>query len=181
NVVANIIEDTEHEDMMVERLLEFKVFCEGMLQTAFVDPQTKQPNHEFSYALTDAFAYGFKVRKNKPAELIVKHLDCLMQCGQWDMLDLEFDQLLNSVLGLYRYTDNKDVFRTFYHRVLARRLLLECSTSDDFEKVMLKKLKEKYDPEFGMGGHMFNDLALSWDLLHEHCAHLVEGSPQHSL
>ncbi|KAI6020834.1 Cullin family-domain-containing protein [Pisolithus microcarpus] len=181
NVAANIIEDTEHEDAMVERLLEFKVFCDGALQTAFVDPQTKQPNREFSYALTDAFAYGFKVRKNKPAELIAKHLDRLMRRGQRDMSDLEFDQLLDSVLGLYRYTDDKDVFRTFYHRALARRLLLERSASDDFEKAMLKKLKEKYDPEFGMGDHMFNDLALSRDLLYEHRSRLPEGSPQRNL
>ncbi|KAI6022306.1 hypothetical protein PISMIDRAFT_18761 [Pisolithus microcarpus 441] len=181
NDVANIIKDTEHEGTMVERLLEFKVFCEGALQTAFVDPQTKQPNREFSYALTDAFAYGFKVRRNKPAELIAKHLDRLMRRGQRDMSDPEFDQLLDSVLGLYRYTDDKDVFRSFYHRALARRLLLERSASDDFEKAMVKKLKEKYDPEFGMGDHMFNDLALSRDLLYEHRARLPEGSPQRNL
>ncbi|KAI6152900.1 Cullin family-domain-containing protein, partial [Pisolithus thermaeus] len=179
--LANIIEDTEHEDTMIERLLEFKVFCEEALQTAFIDPQTKQPNREFSYALTDAFAYGFKARKNKPAELIAKHLDRLMRRGQRDMSDVDFDQLLDSVLGLYRYTDDKDVFRTFYHRALARRLLLERSASDDFEKAMLKKLKEKYDPEFGMGDHMFNDLALSRDLLHEYRGRLAEGSRQRNL
>ncbi|KAI6137208.1 Cullin family-domain-containing protein [Pisolithus sp. B1] len=157
NVVANIIEDTEHEDTMIERLLEFKVFCEEALQTAFIDPQTNQPNREFSYALTDAFAYGFKARKNKPAELIAKHLDRLMRRGQRDMSD--------------RIQTDKD----------ARRLLLERSASDDFEKAMLKKLKEKYDPEFGMGDHMFNDLALSRDLLHEYRGRLAEGSRQRNL
>ncbi|KAI6018883.1 Cullin family-domain-containing protein [Pisolithus marmoratus] len=181
NVVAHIIKDTEHEDMMIERLLEFKAFCEGALQTAFVDPQTKQPNREFSYALTDAFAYGFKARKNKPAELIAKHLDRLMRRGQRDTSDGEFDRLLGSVLGLYRYTDDKDVFRTFYHRALSRRLLLERSASDDFEKAMLKKLKEDYDPEFGMGDHMFNDLALSRDLLYEYRNRLPEGASQRNL
>ncbi|KAI5992563.1 Cullin family-domain-containing protein [Pisolithus marmoratus] len=181
NIVANIIKDTEHEDMMIERLLEFKAFCEGALQTAFVDPQTKQPNREFSYALTDAFAYGFKARKNKPAELIAKHLDRLMRRGQRDTSDVEFEQLLDSVLGLYRYTDDKDVFRTFYHRALSRRLLLERSASDDFEKAMLKKLKEDYDPEFGMGDHMFTDLALSRDLLYEYRNRLPEGASQRNL
>lgn len=181
NVVANIIKDTDHEDVMIEKLLEFKTFCEGALQNAFIDPQTKQPNREFSYALTDAFAYGFKARRNKPAELIAKHLDRLMRRGQRDMSDAEFDKLLDSVLGLYRYTDDKDVFRTFYHRALSRRLLLERSASDDFEKAMLKKLKENYDPEFGMGDHMFNDLALSRDLLHEYRNRLPDGGSRHSL
>ncbi|KIM50777.1 hypothetical protein SCLCIDRAFT_759346 [Scleroderma citrinum Foug A] len=42
------------------------------------------------------------------------------------------------------------------------------SGSDDFERAMLKKLKEKYDPELGMGDRMFNDLALSRDVLREY-------------
>ena len=140
--VANIIKDAEHDDTMIERLLEFKSFSDKALQTAFIDPKNQEPNQTFSYALTDAFAFGFKARKNKPAELIAKYLDRLMRRGQRDMSDGDFDALLDSVLALYRYTDDKDVFRAFYHRALARRLLLERSASDDFEKAMLKKLKE---------------------------------------
>jgi hypothetical protein len=54
----------------------------------------------------------------------------------------EFQGLLDGVLQLYQFTDDKDVFRMFYHKSLAKRLLLEKSASDDFEKGMLKKLKE---------------------------------------
>ncbi|KIM50910.1 hypothetical protein SCLCIDRAFT_12255 [Scleroderma citrinum Foug A] len=179
--VAGIIKDAEHDDTMIERLLEFKAFSDRALQTAFIDPKTQEPNRTFSYALTDAFAFGFKARRNKPAELIAKHLDRLMRRGQRDMSDGDFDALLDSVLALYRYTDDKDVFRTFYHRALARRLLLERSASDDFERAMLKKLKEQYDPEFGMGDHMFNDLALSRDVLREYRSRLPDDSLGHHL
>ncbi|KAH7884113.1 Cullin-4B [Phlebopus sp. FC_14] len=165
--VVNIVKDDARDDEMVERLLEFKTFSDKALQAAFVDSKTQHPNQGFAYALTDAFTLGFKARRNKPAELIARHVDRLMRRGQRDMADSEFDAVLDAVLALYRYTDDKDVFRTFYHRALARRLLLERSASDDFEKAMLKKLKEKYDPEFGMGDHMFNDLALSRDILRE--------------
>ncbi|KAG6330007.1 hypothetical protein ID866_9082 [Astraeus odoratus] len=181
NAVAIIIKDAEHDDEMIDRLLEFKAFTDAALQAAFISPETQQPNRDFSYALTDAFAYGFKARRNKPAELIAKHLDRLMRRGQRDMSDADFDALLDSVLGLYRYTDDKDVFRAFYHRALARRLLLERSASDDFEKTMLKKLKENYDPEFGMGDHMFNDLALSRDILREYRNRFPEDSQRHRL
>jgi len=58
------------------------------------------------------------------------------------MSDDAFEVLLDAALALYRFTDDKDVLRTFYHRALAKRLLLERSASDDFEKAMLKKLKE---------------------------------------
>ncbi|KAI5997757.1 hypothetical protein EDC04DRAFT_2909505 [Pisolithus marmoratus] len=146
-VVANIIKDTEHEDVMIEMLLEFKAFCEGALHTAFVDPQTKQPNPKF---LTDAFTYGFKARKNKPAELLAKHLDRLMRRGQRDTSDV------------YRQQG-----RVQDHRALST-LLLERSASDDYEKAMLTKLKEDYDPELRMGDHMFSDLAPSRDLLYEY-------------
>lgn len=142
NVVASIVQDDHHEDTMIDRLLEFRSFADDVVQGAFIDSKTQQPDRDFSYALTDAFALGFKTRRNKPAESIAKHLDRLMRRGQRELSDAEFDALLDSVLVLYRYTDDKDVFRTFYHRALARRLLLERSASDDFEKAVLKKLKE---------------------------------------
>jgi cullin-4 len=66
-----------------------------------------------------------------------------MRKGQKDASDADFEALLDSALALYRFTNDKDVFRTFYHRALAKRLLLERSASDDFEKAMLKKLKER--------------------------------------
>ena len=74
--------------------------------------------------------------------MIAKYVDKAMRKGQGNATDAEFQGLLDRVLQLYRFTEDKDVFRTFYHRSLAKRLLLEKSASDDFEKGMLKKLKE---------------------------------------
>lgn len=147
---------------MVMRLLELKKDMDRAVTTSFVDqvstpPPTSQPglaststsastpipNKEFFQASDEGFRAGFKARRNKPAELIAKHLDKLMRKGQGASSDSEYTRLLESVLGLYRYTDDKDVFRTFYHRALAKRLLLEKSASDDIEKDMLKKLKDR--------------------------------------
>ena len=125
---------------MVERALTFKTFADRTLQTSFVS--SSAPNPSFSYALTDAFTFGFKARRNKPAELIARYLDKLMRRGQRDISDAEWESLLEKVLALYRFTDDKDVFRTFYTRALAKRLLLEKSASDDFEKGVLRILKE---------------------------------------
>jgi len=128
---------------------------------------SSQPNNVFVYAIADAFTAGFKTRRNKPAEMIAKHVDKAMRKGQGATSDADYEKMLDSALALYRFTDDKDVFRTFYHRALAKRLLLQKSASDDFEKSMLRKLKEKYDPEFGMGEEMFKDLELSRDLLRD--------------
>jgi len=154
--VQNIVKDTTRDDDMVQLLLDFKSFIDSTLPTAFADEvdvplvgtseqgaTQKRPNKDFGYALIDAFQTGFKARRNKPAEMIAKYLDKAMRKGQKDASDADFEALLDSVLGLYRFTNDKDVFRTFYHRALAKRLLLERSASDDFEKAMLKKLQER--------------------------------------
>ncbi|OAX36818.1 Cullin-domain-containing protein [Rhizopogon vinicolor AM-OR11-026] len=179
--VQDIVKDASKDDEMVDRLLQFKSFTDTVLNEAFVNPSSNQTNQDFVYALIDAFAKGFKARRNKPAELIAKHVDRLMRHGQRGMSDAAFEALLDAALALYRFTDDKDVFRTFYHRALAKRLLLERSASDDFEKAMLKKLKEMYDPEFGMGDHMFNDLALSRDSMREYHARIADDSSAQKL
>jgi cullin-4 len=58
---------------------------------------------------------------------------------------------------------------------------LEKSASDDFERSILKKLKEQYDPEFGMGEEMFKDLALSRESMREYHSKLDEDSPGQTL
>lgn len=164
--MSDIVKDTSRDDEMVQRLLDFKALADTAITSSFLCekrvvnrttsnkfensfspastsqiPQ-KQPDQEFVYALTDAFTMGFKVRRAKPAEMIAKYLDKAMRKGQGKASDIEFIDMLDKTLALYRFTDDKDVFRTFYHRSLAKRLLLEKSASDDFEKTMLKKLKE---------------------------------------
>ncbi|KAF8879952.1 Cullin-4B [Infundibulicybe gibba] len=188
-VVQKIVMDAARDDEMVQRLLDLKALADTTISSAFVDepkgvvqgsttaPPPKQPNHDFIYALSDSFAIGFKARRNKPAEMIAKFLDKTMRRGQGGSSDAAFEALLDSALALYRFTDDKDVFRTFYHRALAKRLLLEKSASDDFEVAMLKKLKEQYDPEFGMGEDMFKDLALSRESMRDYHSRLGDNSP----
>ncbi|EGN94205.1 hypothetical protein SERLA73DRAFT_97075 [Serpula lacrymans var. lacrymans S7.3] len=204
--VRDIVNDKDNDEQMVDKLLEFKVFTDTAITTSFADslptPTShgvdlkgpKQVNQEFAYALIDAFQKGFRARRNKPAELIAKHLDRLMRRGQRSLSDDEFEAKLDDSLALYRFTDDKDVFRTFYHRALAKRLLLERSASDDFERAMLKKLKEskhavstlssiltfsviiEYDPEFDMGDQMFKDLALSRETMREFHSRIADDS-----
>lgn len=151
---------------MVPRLLDLKSFADKLIQEVFVDevstatsdnhpvasssstvlassrPPTR-PNRDFAYGLTDSFQAGFKARRNKPAEMIAKHMDKAMRRGQKGRADEDFAAELDQVLALYRFTDDMDVFRMFYQRALAKRLLLGRSASDDFEKAVLKKLKER--------------------------------------
>ena len=146
---------------MVDRLLEFKAFIDSTVARAFVSnnpagsfssagTSAPKPDQGFLYACTDAFMAGFAARPNKPAELLAKHLDRALRKGQRDLSDAEFAANLDKVLSLYRFTKDKDVFRTFYQRALAKRLLLDKTgskdfekASEDFEQAILKKLKER--------------------------------------
>ena len=108
---------------MVDRLLEFKRFIDKALPVAFSDPDlsagdvvnygegdaapvepSRKTNRDFVNAANDAFETGFRVRRNKPAEMIAKFLDRSMRRGQKEASDEEFETLLDEVLGLYRYT-----------------------------------------------------------------------------
>lgn len=146
---------------MVDRLLNFKEFAEKTAKTAFVDytplsssdgastsrdaPKEQYkatPNVAYGYAIRDGFHAGFSKRKNKPAEMIAKCLDRAMRKGQKNATDTEFMTFLEKVLQLYKFTDDKDVFRTYYMRALAKRLLLSRSANDAFEIAVLKKLND---------------------------------------
>ena len=158
--MALIVTDLPRDGEMVERLLNFKTFTEKAAKRAFVDyippPSTNgtstsrnsprqyraAPNVEYDYAIRDGFQAGFSKRKNKPAEMIAKYLDRAMRKGQKNSTDTEFMTLLEKVLRLYRFTEDKDVFRTYYMRALAKRLLLSRSANDAFEIAVLKKLTD---------------------------------------
>ncbi|KAF8527847.1 Cullin-4B [Hysterangium stoloniferum] len=180
--VARIVLPVAAGEEMVPQLLAFKSFIDLLLASAFeVEAQSddaasssgltgvaqKRGKGPFGYAATDAFAKGFGKRQRKPAEMIAKFIDKAMRKGQKGGSDRDFNDSLDAVLALYQFTRDRDVFRTFYWRALAKRLLLQRSASDDFEKAVIKKLRDGYDPEFGKGDEMFKDLALSKDLLTE--------------
>ncbi|KAH6905870.1 Cullin-4B [Coprinopsis sp. MPI-PUGE-AT-0042] len=174
--VKSIVTERDSDDEMVERLLALKKLADEAAEKAFVTsvptpsdsgPSTSaaasetKADKDFGYALSDAFTQGFRSRRKKPAEMLARHLDKQLRKGQKDMKDAEYKVELCRVLPLYRYTEDRDVFRAFYQRMLARRLLLSKAASDDIEKWMLEELKTRYDPEFGEGPQMFLDMNLS--------------------
>ncbi|KAG8900346.1 hypothetical protein FRB99_006104, partial [Tulasnella sp. 403] len=185
--IAEIVRDVAKDDDMVTRLLDEKEFLDKILVVAFherpsqstVDQGGDIPDaraedgdedRPFSYAARGAFEKGFLARKRKPAEMIAKYVDLAMRKGQREESEDLFWKEIDNVLGLYRFTQDKDVFRTFYERALAKRLLLQRSASDALEERVINRLRDGYDPEFGKGNDMFKDIALSRDLLSEYRA-----------
>ncbi|KAF9258067.1 Cullin-domain-containing protein, partial [Marasmius fiardii PR-910] len=192
--VKRIVQDTE--TTMVESLLTAKALAEDLINTVFLvvseaqpPPESpsasnsivKKPDQDFVHALNDAFTLVFRARRMKPAEALAKHLDKVLRKGQGTMTDAEFWDSLTKVLELYRYTDDKDVFRRFYHRQLAKRLLMQRSASDAFEKKMLKTLRDHYDSEFDDAQNMFTDMDLAREMMADYHSKLRDDSPGQEL
>jgi cullin-4 len=144
---------------MVDHLLAFKALTEKTINESFHVAPEQIPrtnlvgsstminssqkvivDADATRAMHAAFTAAFKTRPLVPAERIARRIDKEMRSGQGKTSQKEYTARLKAILSLYRYSDDKDVFRIFYHRALAKRLLLGRSASDDEEKKMLKFL-----------------------------------------
>ncbi|EJT98897.1 hypothetical protein DACRYDRAFT_56322 [Dacryopinax primogenitus] len=157
----------ESDEKMISSLLTLREFADEVTRAAFSeDPDDLAAERTWRNCVLDAFEKGFALRVKKPAEMIAKYIDQAMRKGQRSATDEEFEKLLDEALGLYRFTKDRDVFREYYIRALAKRLLLQKSASDDFEMNVLKILID-HDKFFEKGHGMFSDLALSRDMMRE--------------
>lgn len=90
------------------------------------------------------------------------------------MADHEIEQILDKTMVLFRYIQDKDIFERYYKQHLAKRLLLNKSSSDDLEKSMISKLKTECGCQFTskLEG-MFKDISLSNSLNDEFKNHVL--------
>jgi cullin-4 len=75
---------------------------------------------------------------------------------------------LDNSLVFFRYIQSKDAFEVYYKRFLAKRLLLDRSSSHEAENRVLEKLKLECGHEFTKNlENMFSDIQVSTDLNNE--------------
>ncbi|KAG7173036.1 Cullin-1-like [Homarus americanus] len=80
----------------------------------------------------------------------------------------------NSVMIVFKYIEDKDVFQKFYSKMLAKRLVQHMSASDDAEASMISKLKQACGFEYTSKlQRMFQDIGVSKDLNDQFRKHLA--------
>ena len=79
---------------------------------------------------------------NKSPELLVKYCDLLLKKSSKNPEESELEELLNSIMVVFKYIDDKDVFQRYYSRYLAKRLVNNASASEYAEESMISKLKQ---------------------------------------
>lgn len=78
---------------------------------------------------------------SKSPELLAKYCDFLLKKSSKNAEESELEDLLNQVMVVFKYIEDKDVFQKFYSKMLAKRLVGHMSASDDSEESMISKLK----------------------------------------
>ena len=103
---------------------------------------------------------------NKAAEKISLFIDFTLRKGMKGNTDEEIDALLDQVMMLFRFIQEKDVFEKFYKNHLAKRLLFGKYVAQDAERNMISKLKAECGYQFTskLEG-MFNDMQFSQDTM----------------
>lgn len=139
-----LITDQQKDKTMIEELLQFKENSDNILKLAF------QSNNDFLYSQKEAFEHFINHRQNAPAEFLAKYVDTKLRIGKENRASTEneLEVIMDKTMQLFRYINGKDVFEAFYKKDLAKRLLLNKSSSIDAEKAMIQKLKVECGANF---------------------------------
>eukprot|EP01112_Ceratiomyxa_fruticulosa_P003545 TRINITY_DN1386_c0_g1_i3.p1 TRINITY_DN1386_c0_g1~~TRINITY_DN1386_c0_g1_i3.p1 ORF type:complete len:747 (+),score=118.94 TRINITY_DN1386_c0_g1_i3:321-2561(+) len=150
-------EKQKEQGTYVQQLLDLKDKYDRLLAQAFSNDKT------FQHSLNQAFETFINLN-NKSPEYISLFIDEKLKKGLKGVSDEEIEVVLDKVMMLFRYIQEKDVFEKYYKQHLAKRLLLQRSVSDDAERNMIAKLKTECGYQFTskLEG-MFTDMKLSSD------------------
>eukprot|EP01088_Endostelium_zonatum_P001036 TRINITY_DN11302_c0_g1_i1.p1 TRINITY_DN11302_c0_g1~~TRINITY_DN11302_c0_g1_i1.p1 ORF type:complete len:816 (-),score=187.13 TRINITY_DN11302_c0_g1_i1:7-2454(-) len=161
---ALIVENTP-ENEMIGKLIEFYGKINNVWENGF------SKNKHFHYQIKGGFEHVLNLKEIKMGELLAKFVDGRLRTGV-KMTAEEIEALLDKAIELFKYINGKDVFEAFYRKDLAKRLLLNKTSSVDLERSMISKLKEEcgggYTSKFE---GMFKDMDLSRDILEEFKTH----------
>lgn len=149
----------------VDALLEVHTQYAALVQSAFTGES------EFVRSLDNAcreYVNRNKVCQKNSArspELLAKHADNVLKRSTKATEEDDMEKMLNQVMTVFKYIEDKDVFQKFYSRTLAKRLVNSTSASGDAETSMISKLKDASGFEYtNKLQRMFQDIQTSKDL-----------------
>ncbi|KAL6994217.1 Cullin-3A [Sarracenia purpurea var. burkii] len=143
----------------VQRLLDEKDKHDKIISLAFTNDKT------FQNALNSSFEYFINLNPRSP-EFISLFVDDKLRKGLKGVSEEDVEIVLDKVMMLFRYLQEKDVFEKYYKQHLAKRLLLGKTVSDDAERSLIVKLKTECGYQFTskLEG-MFTDMKTSHDTM----------------
>ncbi|XP_073054307.1 cullin-3A-like [Primulina eburnea] len=143
----------------VDLLLEKRDKYDKIISIAFGNDKT------FQNALSSSFEYFINLNPRSP-EYISLFVDDKLRKGLKGVKEEDIEIILDKVMMLFRYLQEKDVFEKYYKQHLAKRLLSGKTVSDDAERSLIVKLKTECGYQFTskLEG-MFTDMKTSQDTM----------------
>lgn len=143
----------------VQRLLDEKDKHDKIINTSFSNDKT------FQNALNSSFEHFINLNNRSP-EFISLYVDDKLRKGLKGVSEEDVETILDKVMMLFRYLQEKDVFEKYYKQHLAKRLLSGKTVSDDAERSLIVKLKTECGYQFTskLEG-MFTDMKTSQDTM----------------
>lgn len=119
----------------------------------------------FQNALNSSFEYFINLNPRSP-EFISLFVDDKLRKGLNGMSEEDVEMVLDKVMMLFRFLQEKDVFEKYYKQHLSKRLLSGKTVSDDAERSLIVKLKTECGYQFTskLEG-MFTDMKTSEDTM----------------
>ncbi|XP_050435025.1 cullin-3-B-like [Adelges cooleyi] len=117
----------------IQSLLDLKDRFDLFLNKCFVNDKM------FKQTISSGFIYFLNLNPKSP-EYLSLFIDDKLKRGVCGMDEDDLESVLDKAIALFRLLQDKDVFETYYRRLLAKRLLHNKSVSDDIEKNMISKL-----------------------------------------
>ncbi len=157
-----LIEDQKRGDtspsMFIKELLKLRENFTNIAEVAFSN------ENKVLKRLKESFE-DFLNADSRTANCLAIYADELLKSGLKGASEEETNVKLNSVILIFRYLSDKDVFEAFYKQHLGKRLLAGRSISDEAEKSMVSLLKAECGYQFTskLEG-MFNDMRISRDI-----------------
>lgn len=150
----------------IQSLLDLKDRFDHFLHESFGNDRL------FKQMISSDFEYFINLNTKSP-EYLSLFIDDRLKKGVKGMSEQEMEAVLDKSMILFRFLQEKDVFERYYKQHLAKRLLLNKSTSDDSEKNMISKLKTECGCQFTskLEG-MFKDMTVSNTIMDEFKQHI---------
>lgn len=160
----------------VQSLLDLKDRFDRFLVDSFANDKI------FKQMIAGDFEHFLNLNTKSP-EYLSLFIDDKLKKGVKGMTEQEIEQVLDKSMVMFRFLQEKDVFERYYKQHLAKRLLLNKSVSDDWEKNMISKLKTECGCQFTskLEG-MFKDMTVSNTIMDEFKEHvLTSGASLHGV
>lgn len=169
-----LVQEEDHQTntnaiTFVQSLLDLKDRFDHFLKNSFNNDKI------FKQMIASDFEHFLNLNPKSP-EYLSLFIDDKLKKGVKGMTEQDIELVLDKSMVLFRFLQEKDVFERYYKQHLAKRLLLNKSVSDDWEKNMISKLKTECGCQFTskLEG-MFKDMTVSNTIMDEFKEHITKS------